>query len=210
MQMECEDRINKEILAKRFEHYETPEWAVRQILNKEILTKNVVDPCTGTGILADVARVYGYNVAAYDIYDWGYEDLNELVDFLSLTFDSARAFRAGGEYTILMNPPFSKACKFVEKAFELGARKVVCFQRLSWLESQGRKDFWKKYSPNRVYVCGNRATCWLHSIDSRERGERGSSTTAHAWFVFEPSHPCGTLTDMIYKLNDNQNQTKGE
>ena len=35
------------------------------------------------------------------------------------------------DYTIFMNPPFSKAVEFVEKAIALGARKIVCFQRFA-------------------------------------------------------------------------------
>lgn len=99
--------------------------------------------------------------------------------------------------TVFMNPPFSLACEFIEKAFELGARKVVVFQRFAWWESKRRKDFWDKHQPNRVYICGDRAACWRGDIPEEER--KSSSPTAHAWFVWEPEHPSGTVLGHIWK-----------
>ena len=96
-----------------------------------------------------------------------------------------------------MNPPFSKATEFVEKSFELGFRKIVCFQRFSWWESQKRREFWEKHPPDRVYICGDRASCWRHDIPESERGS--STPTAHAWFVWEKGSPPGTLLGHIYK-----------
>lgn len=178
------------------EHFQTPEWAAEEILNHEILTRIVIDPCVGAGNLAYAAKSRGYEVNAFDIHDWGYRGgyfckldfLNDLENFQLL-------FKY--EFTIFMNPPFSKAEAFVEKALKLGARKIVCFQRFAWWESEGRREWWDKHTPQRIYICGSRATCWRHDIPLEERGS--GTPTAHAWFVWERGQPCGPMMGRIYK-----------
>lgn len=167
------------VAAKQYEAYKTPEWAIERILDVELLTPHVVDPCCGDGVLTYVARRRGYKVQASDIFDWGCKR-SKVIDFLSDYF--GLTFR--GDYTtVLMNPPFSKATDFVERAHQLGARKIVCFQRFAWWESQKRNEFWNEYPPARVYVCGDRATCWL--FGTPEENRKNGTTTAHAWFIWE-------------------------
>lgn len=178
-------------LCKELEHFETPLWAAEKILTHELMTGIVLDPCCGIGILSEVAKLKGYSVASVDIQDWGYVYQTVTGDFLSaeIPFDK--------DFSVFMNPPFSKACEFVEKAFELGARKVICFQRMAWWESGGRKDFWDKYPPNRIYICADRASCWRHDIPPEER--TSGSPTAHGWFIWERGHPAGTILGHIRK-----------
>lgn len=187
------------------EFYETPEWAVRAILQKEILTRCVFDPCVGRGVMADIARKEGYVVYAQDVHDWGYPGAI-IQDFT--TMDRHPYEADDRDFTVIMNPPFSKAEDFVKKCAELGARKVVCFQRLAWWEAEVRSEFWREYPPNRIYICGDRATCWRGDIPVDEKGRRRDpdtgkiltgTPTAHAWFVWEPGQPTGTLLSHIYK-----------
>lgn len=185
---------DKEDLARKLECWETDEWAVRSILEKEILSKHVTDPCCGMGMLGRVAEQFGYDVHSIDIYDWGYEKLNELGDFLKR--------KEPIEGSILMNPPFSKACLFVDHALELGASKIVCFQRFAWYEgayNTGKKRgmWWDKNPPSRVYICGDRATCRRMDIDPSK--DMNSTTTAHSWFIWDKSQIEGTQLLRIYK-----------
>ena len=193
-------------ICKDLEHFETPEWAARKILDHEIMTQFVLDPCAGTGVLTLAACDFGYHVYANDIYDFtskeeGKFELDSVGDFLSWSGNPI-----DHDFTVFMNPPFSKACEFVEKCFELGARKIVCFQRLAWWESAERKEFWDKLPPNRIYICADRATCWRHDLPKNEKGKRydpkngkelSGSPTAHAWFVWEKGNPSGTLIGHI-------------
>jgi predicted RNA methylase len=155
-----------------------------------------VDPSTGTGILTVAAQEAGYDVVASDIHDWGFRNTH-LGNFLVMPPEDAIASLVKGN-TVLMNPPFSKAVEFVQKALDLGARKIVCFQRFAWWESRGRREFWERHPPNRVYICGDRATCWRHDIAEEKRNGAGT-TTAHAWFVWEKGHPFGTQLGHIYR-----------
>ena len=182
-------------LCKRLEFFETPEWAVQAILEKEIMPHSVLDPCVGTGILLDACKEYPYKTYAQDIHDWGYPD-TRLLNFFDCEYDLSN-------YGILVNPPFSEAVSFITRAQRLNAKKIVCFQRFSWWESQKRRAFWDEYPPNRIYVCGDRATCWRHDVPPEERvdekGRKKTTPTAHAWFVWEKGHPTGTLLGHIYK-----------
>lgn len=179
-------------LCKKLEHFETPRWAADAILKKEILTQQVFDPCAGSGILCEAAKSAGYTPYPMDIHDWGYARTH-VQDFLLL--DKINAFDHG--FSVLMNPPFSLACAFVGHAKNLGARKILCFQRFAWWESRARKDFWDRHPPSRVYICGDRAPCWRHDIPAENR--TSSTPTAHAVFVFEDGHNGGTILDRLYK-----------
>lgn len=199
-------------LAIRLEGFETPKWCIDAILDVEMMSGLVWDPCTGKGVMAEAAKARGHAVIASDIYDWGYleylkqPDTRPRFDFLEGVH--ADLWREGdfvhqdNGLTVFMNPPFSKAEAFVEKAHEIGARKIICFQRFSWYEGErdtGKKrgQFWEKYPPNRIYICGSRATCWRFDIPEEER--KSGTTTAHAWFIWERGHPQGTLISHIWK-----------
>jgi hypothetical protein len=193
-------------LCKRLEFYETPRWAADAILKVELMTKTVIDPCCGAGVLSEAAEAAGYSVMSTDIHSWGFKGLYPfrfaLVDFLDdlADHDEARALAIMvRNHTVFMNPPFSKAEEFVERALWLGARKVVVFQRFAWWESKDRKDFWANNPPSRVYICGERATCWRHDITAEQRKAMGNTPTAHAWLVWERGNPPGTTLGHVYK-----------
>ncbi len=191
-------------LAREVECYITPEWAVDAILDVELMTDNILDPCCGTGVLARVAMDHGYRfILSIDKYDWGYGDGN--MDFLDDPYEVDED-KNRTPLTVLMNPPFSKATQFVEKAFAIGARKIICFQRFAWWESEKRTEFWRQYPPNRIYVCAARATCWRVDLTPEQINKMGNTTTAHAWFVWEKGHPPGPL---VSRLSKKKGQTDG-
>lgn len=180
--------------ASAAEAWETAPWAAAAILQVEILTRVVVDPCCGTGILSRAAFSRGYDVRAADLYDWGYDAVSALgEDFLT----SEMVGRWCKDNTVLMNPPFSLATQFVDRALSCGARKVVCFQRQAWRETGIRRAWWSAYPPARVWLCGDRATCWLFSIPPEDR--RGGTPIPHAWYVWERGHHGAEQTGAIYK-----------
>lgn len=198
--------VDLEVLAREYEHFETPRWAARAVLLKERLAPFFIDPCCGTGVLHKVAhdmplRSYGM---AMDICDWGYQGQDRTCDFLEFTPSAEeleRWKRVG--FDVLMNPPFTKACAFVEKAQALGAEKIICFQRLSWLESLKRRDFWENNPPSRIYLCGDRATCWRHDLAQQDRDEdrkaKSNTATAHAWFVWDVNDTSKMTISHIWK-----------
>lgn len=187
-------------IARKLEFYESSKWAAREILNREVLTPLVIDPCAGSGILGDAAREYDSTVVEFDIYPWSDRYFN--FDFLANDFPLTGYSQA----TIFMNPPFSRSVEFIERCFELNVRKIICFQRLAFTESAARRKFWDDHPPNRKYVCGDRASAWLGTIPHemrnvpKDQGGAGyDGPTAYGWYVWERGHPPGTLETRIYK-----------
>ncbi len=179
--------------ASAAEAWETPPWAARSILDVELMTMDVEDPCCGTGILSEAAKRVGYNVHSSDLYDWGYDGADETgVDFLS------RNTPLDGR-TVFMNPPFSLACRFVDQARNLNARKIICFQRQAWRESQDRRWWWQAHPPARVWLCGDRAIPYLLHLTPEARKEMNGMQTAHAWYVWETGHRGAELQNAIWK-----------
>ena len=191
---------------KAAEFYETPEWAVQRILDVELMSPKIIDPCAGRGVLGTACYKAGYqDILEVDLNHWpgASPSVKPGIDWLTdleLHRDIIAHWR---DATVLMNPPFSKACEFVEKSFELGARKVVMFQRFSFLESVSRRGFFENKPPARIWLCGERAHCWRGDMPEEDvmgedgkiiKGKKGrSSPTAHAWFVWERGHR-GTMT----------------
>lgn len=191
------EKSELQLLCEELEHWETPEWAAKAILKKEILTQIVLDPCCGIGLLAEVAHRKKYNVIANDIHHWGYQAQGSTQDFLG-----TESFISMADFTVFMNPPFSLSEKFVDKSFDLGARKIVCFQKFSWYEGaydtgKKRGQWWEKRRPARIWICGDRADCWRHDIPKDKR--TSGTPTAYAWFVWERGHAPAAITGHIYK-----------
>lgn len=184
------------VLVDELEALETPEWAANAILKREILTRRIVDPNCGTGVLAEAARRAGYDVIANDIFDWGYALQNFTHDFLSPAADHHFG-RLIKDQTVFMNPPFKKTIDFVKKAKKLGARKVVVYQNIAWYASRGRREFWKKYRPSRIYLLADRGTCWR--VDVPERKRKGTTTKIFAFFVFDGWTDHDPILHLIYK-----------
>jgi predicted RNA methylase len=185
--------------AKAAEAWETDPWAARAILKVEQLSGSVVwDTCCGTGILGRALRKAGYrHILETDLYDWGTGLAG--VDFLGpQANDVVDAYLFRRTFSVFMNPPFSKAAQFVDRAFELGAREVISFQRFAWYESDDRREWFDTRPPARVQLCGNRAKVWLFTIPPAERTGSGMPT-AHAWFVFTPNYTGDPILKRIWK-----------
>ena len=72
-------------LAESANAFETDKWAIDAILEKEIMTHRVIDPCCGRGVLSDAAAALGHDVIATDLYNWGYGNIGH--DFLAADYE---------------------------------------------------------------------------------------------------------------------------
>lgn len=185
-------------ICKRLEAYATPRWAVESILDVELTTRDILDPCAGLGVMGEVCSERGLRVEAVDIVDWrehfprAFMSVEpDIIDFFSLRTDLSN-------HTVIMNPPFSLAEKFVSYAQILGARKIICFQRQAWRESVTRRLWWDSNAPSRVWVCGARATCWRFDLLETDLSQRGGSSVSMAFYVWERGHKAAEVTGAIY------------
>src|SRR4051812_12424003 len=126
--------------------YETPPEAVTALLRVEKLPEYVWEPACGPGAIVKVLRKRGHTVIASDVIDYGWE--HSVTDFL--TSDSTR------QLSIVTNPPYKLAQRFVEKAIKLRAPVVVMLLRLAFLESERRRRILEFSGLARVHVFRNR------------------------------------------------------
>ena len=79
---------------------------------------------------------------------------------------------------IITNPPFKNALEFAEKAVELARHKVALLLKLSFLEGVARRDFFRRYPPEKVWVFSQRQALM-------KNGEAYSGgMLALAWFIW--------------------------
>lgn len=136
---------------QQHDFYATKPEDVRIIMNLEnIKNLNVFEPCAGQGHMSEELRKDNF-VITNELHEYEYKtDYN--FDFLTETpkifFD-----------IVVMNPPYKGADKFVLKALEY-SDKVVVFQKLSFLEGQGRyKEIFSQNILKTVYVYSYRTLC---------------------------------------------------
>jgi len=218
--------MNLPDLCRRLEAYETPRWAIEAILDVELTTGLILDPCAGIGAIGEVCRDRDFDLEEMDIEDWS-KNLPGLAH-LSKRFwqrDFFEELSDLSDHTVIMNPPFTLAEAFVDHARRLNARKVICFQRQAWRESGKRRGWWDANPPARVWVCGARATCWRFDLlqcqdpggheacaNAKRRGKKletqgcahclGGAPTSHAWYVWERNHKGAEVTSAIYPSGD--------
>jgi hypothetical protein len=145
--------------------YYTPIWCVEKLISKIHITeiKSFLEPCKGDGriltyIPTDITR------------DWC--ELSDDKDYLT--------FIPSMEYDLIItNPPFSLSIEFLTKS--LKEAKTVCYlQRLNWLGSKTRKDFWNTNTPDKLFILSQRPQFM------KEMGlKSGSDSTEYAWFIWD-------------------------
>lgn len=161
--------------------YETPECAVRALLDVEKLPDGVVwEPACGPGAIARTLRAAGHQVYASDLVDYASPDQdNARIDFL--LEPQTPDFYIG---SIVTNPPYKLAGQFVRHALVLCPR-VYMLLRLAFLESERRRSILDNGWLARVHVFRNRLPM-MHRAGWD--GPQSSSSIAFAWFVWDRAH----------------------
>ena len=153
--------------------YPTPPWATHALIQHERFEGDIWEPACGDGSMSEVLATTGLPVLSTDLYDRGYGDAG--VDFLM----SDRAAS-----NIVTNPPYNAAEGFVRKGLQNARKKVVLLLRLAFLEGANRqRTLFGPYPPARVWVFSERITFY-----PKDAVQKGSGTTAYAWFVWDKDH----------------------
>ena len=183
------------------DYYATHPIATEMLCELETFSKDVLEPCCGRGHISKVLEARGYNVESMDLIDRGYGkgginflEYNEVVD-----------------KDIITNPPYSLAKEFVEHAMEIvtDGHKIAMFLKLTFLESSGRKEMFKKYPPKKIWVSSSRIPCGKNG-DFYQRNSNGtikydrdgnpkevSSAVCYAWFIFEKGYNGPIIVDLF-------------
>ena len=147
--------------------YATPEESTEKLLRVTTFRGNIYEPCCGQGHISKVLIKHGYKVFSSDLVDRGYG--TPRIDFLMETQKHDN---------IVTNPPFKNAMEVAERALELSRYKVALLLKLSFLEGVARRNFFKRYPPEKVWVFSQRQALM-------KNGEpQSGGMLALAWFVW--------------------------
>ena len=153
--------------------YPTPGWATRALVDNEPFDGEIWEPACGDGAMATILAEAGNPVFASDLYDRGFGEPG--IDFLSSQRDADN---------IVTNPPYNSAEGFVTVAHRLAKKKFALLLRLAFLEGGNRqRTIFSSNPPARVWVFSERITFYPAGAV-----QKGSGTTAYAWFVWDKSH----------------------
>jgi len=161
------------------EFYPTPPEATRALLSVERFEGSIWEPACGDGAIAKLLQSSGHSVVSTDLNDYGYGVTG--VDFL-------KELRPRAKH-IVTNPPygFGLADAFVEQALrftrETGGT-VAMLLNLASLCHKTRTDWWKLYTPARLYAIDDMC-CWP---DNYERPPPKFFTQRYCWMVWTPDH----------------------
>lgn len=176
------------------EFYATPEWIIEEFFrNFDKADKDwwmfakVLDPSAGGG------SPYHFGMPYPDVIQRMYNITTDTIDIrpgsLAATIGDFLEMPIATKYKMIVtNPPFSLADKFVTKALEHIEDQgyVVVLQRLGWMGSKGRFQFWNDSPLHSVYV---------HHKRPKFHGATGTDSIEYAHFVFKKNF---TGTPKIY------------
>jgi hypothetical protein len=171
--------------------YPTPAWCVRRLLEEVIATyfpwadESVwLEPCAGTGAIVTAVDDW-FTAQRQETPVWLINEPHQPIPsdtqhtrFDYLTSEAGVALRKHAPDFAITNPPFSVALDITRRMRE-DAPEVFVFQRLNWLASDTRAEFFRAARPS-VYVLPNRPSmtedgktdaieyAWFHFTERRE------------------------------------------
>ncbi len=137
----------------------------------------IYDPACGSGRIPAVARSRGFT--AYG------SDLKRRIegaavhDYLSIADPPV-----GRVDWVITNPPFTSAVRFAERALTQARVGVAMIQRLAFLETVERADFFAASGLSHVAVSSDRTSMPPGAEYERGRIEAEGGRTAYAWFIW--------------------------
>ena len=155
--------------------YQTPPEVVMELLEKESYDRQTTEPCAGNGAIAQVLEQHGIPVMASELRESGYgitgcDALEPCFLIKALPFQNA-----------ITNPPYHIAEEIISACIESVSGKVAMLLKLTFLESEKRREFFEKYPPVRIHVFRKRITMFP---EGKPRPKNGG-TIAYAWYVWE-------------------------
>lgn len=158
--------------------YPTPGWATHALIDNEDFVGDIWEPACGNGAMSEVLATTGNRVVSSDLIDRGYGEGG--VDFLHTNRRAAN---------VVTNPPYNAAEGFVRAGLNAADRKFALLLRLAFLEGANRqRTIFTDCPPSRLWVFSERITFYPAGAV-----QKGSGTTAYAWFVWDKEAPAGTI-----------------
>ena len=139
------------------EFYPTPHECYRNLPIDWSQFTDALEPCKGDGRIVEFLESKGIPT------QWA--ELNLGVDYLTTDFKAD---------LVLSNPPFTKALQFFDKAIK-ECNTVIMLQRLNYLGSKARHNWWKSTPPTGIIVLSKRPSFT----------GKGTDSTEYCWFIWD-------------------------
>jgi hypothetical protein len=157
--------------------FPTPAWATYALIENEQFVGEILEPACGDGAMVRILALRANLVTATDLYDRGFGQSG--IDFLQSNQVADN---------IVTNPPYNAAENFVRVGVKNARRKLALLLRLAFLEGANRANtIFARCPPSRVWVFSERITFYPAGAV-----QKGTGTTAYAWFVWDRDAPSGT------------------
>lgn len=174
--------------------YIEERWFVEALFDAENFTGPIYDPACGSGTIPKVALARGLAAIGSDLIARGFGQSQ--IDFLAShaveAWTGLRDALGWAPYSIVCNPPFKLADRFVKRALDLGADRVAMLLRWAWAEGGvGNRESSKLHSwcldvapLARIYIAVNRVSMPPGDVAVDAKG----GAVAFAWFVWQRRH----------------------
>lgn len=163
------------------DNYPTPLYSLTPMIERINFTnvQSFLEPCKGDGRIL--------NLIPDNVRSKLWCEIREGSDYLK-----APLFNID---LIVTNPPFSISIPFLEKSLQ--EAKTVCYlQRINWLGSDKRKDFWNTHTPDKLFVLSKRPAFikeYLKLLSPEEAAEyleskkskSSTDSSEYAWFIWD-------------------------
>lgn len=155
------------------DYYATEPRAVYELLERESFSETILEPCVGGGHIANVLKEKGYKVIAKDIVNRGFPE-TEIINFFSISEN---------KNDIITNPPYNLCKDFVDHALKISPEgtKIAMFLKLTFLESQSRRQLFEENPFKKLYVFSQRRNC----AKNGDFEKYPSSAVAYGWYIWE-------------------------
>ena len=175
------------------DYYVTPDWIIDELFDaipelfEEMDGRIALDPCAGGGIVngtqafgmpyPEALKRQGWeHIITMDVRDDSLAEIKH--DFLQ--WDTKIDYDL-----IITNPPFAIAEEITRKALSLAdpeSGKVIMLQRLNWLGSASRDDFFTEYPPSLIV---------MHAKRPSFGGTTSTDSIEYAHFIWDNSDKSG-------------------
>lgn len=149
------------------------------LFSVEKFPQPIWDPACGQGNIVQAALLKGFDAFGSDV--------RPRSGFKAHCLDFFRAEHVLNFRSIVCNPPFQSAEKFVVRALSLVplSGKVGMLLPIIWLAGFSRKRAWLPYSPlTKVYVLSPRPSMPPGHV-LLNGGKAGNGTRDYAWFIWQ-------------------------
>lgn len=181
------------------DYYVTPDWIIDELF-EEMGERIALDPCAGGGVVngtqafgmpyPEALKRQGWkSIHTMDIRDDSLAEIKH--DFLQ--WDTKIDYDL-----IITNPPFAIAEEITRKALSLAdpeSGKVIMLQRLNWLGSKSRDDFFTNHPPSLIV---------MHAKRPSFGGTSSTDSIEYAYFIWDNSDKSG-CTQFVRVRADNSN-----